>query len=726
MVKPHREMFTGVALAMSLSLLVFLLNFPIKGPMIQADEGSYLANAAAVAGYPNDLASSYHAGYSMLIAPAFLAGNTPRIVWLNVKILNAALYFLIVLGLWLLAKHINTTLDTRCKVVAVVAASLYPMWVVMAGYSFSQIAFVPVFIFVTLLLIKSVTVGIAAWLGLGIITGFLYWIHPTAGPTLIAVVMAMGYLAWRQSRYGHFIFLLLTIFIMVLIYQKGIVPCLHDRMTISGLSPSLHYPGISKLFLPLYSWAGLKNVIARMGGHIFYLSVGSVGLIWVGLLSLMTAAFKTSIIKKENSNSGLADQVLAIFLLFAFIGTLVLSVLFFSVCFFDKQAGQRLDHWMYGRYVEGVIAPILLVGVLSPSLRRVLIGILVASLGAALLATDLGNNYMHTAPFNASAFWQDFFLKKEGLWAWLVAGCALVGLVASLPRQLGLLIALMVFAFDNYLQIRWHIDASNNASKRWMAAAVVREQFPVGSCVGFDHSGINSYHRSVFWLDYGFQLFDYSLMRINFERWYNDNDCVWPLFSYSKDLDKYGFKVYPLIANPDGGPVLWVKDRQQFLDYLERLIINIGKLISFAKTENTYQYLSMGWSAPEPWGTWSDGDAAMIVMKLASEPAQDLVLALDGHAFVTAKHPHQEIDLKVNGHPLGTIHYDFPSSDEIRTVPIPKAFIADRLVKLEFGFKDAISPKELGLSQDPRRLGLGLVSLVLQEEEAFSKRPPSK
>jgi len=61
----------ALGLAVALALGAFLLNLPVKGPMIQADEGSYLANAAAIAGFPNDMASSYHAGYSFLIAPAF-------------------------------------------------------------------------------------------------------------------------------------------------------------------------------------------------------------------------------------------------------------------------------------------------------------------------------------------------------------------------------------------------------------------------------------------------------------------------------------------------------------------------------------------------------------------------------------------------------------------------------------------------------------------------------
>ena len=73
----NRENIEGFLLSALLAIFLFIVNLFIKGPMIQADEGSYLANAAALAGFHNDMASSYHAGYSLLIAPAFWFAHTP-------------------------------------------------------------------------------------------------------------------------------------------------------------------------------------------------------------------------------------------------------------------------------------------------------------------------------------------------------------------------------------------------------------------------------------------------------------------------------------------------------------------------------------------------------------------------------------------------------------------------------------------------------------------------
>src|SRR5437588_10572816 len=63
----------------------------ISGPAYLRDEIGYLANAAFLAGYRIDAASSFHAGYSLLIAPAFLLSE-PKLVWKAVLAINAILW----------------------------------------------------------------------------------------------------------------------------------------------------------------------------------------------------------------------------------------------------------------------------------------------------------------------------------------------------------------------------------------------------------------------------------------------------------------------------------------------------------------------------------------------------------------------------------------------------------------------------------------------------------
>jgi hypothetical protein len=79
------------------------------------------------------------------------------------------------------------------------------------------------------------------------------------------------------------------------------------------------------------------------------------------------------------------------------------------------------------------------------------------------------------------------------------------------------------------------------------------------------------------------------------------------------------------------------------------------KTVSFASKGEGEKYLLYGWSTPEKWGTWSDGDSSGISLKLAKNIDRDLVLRIHAHAFISEKHHKQEVAVLVNRHLLGTI-----------------------------------------------------------------------
>ncbi|MDD5175816.1 MAG: DUF6311 domain-containing protein [Sterolibacterium sp.] len=140
--------------------------------------------------------------------------------------------------------------------------------------------------------------------------------------------------------------------------------------------------------------------------------------------------------------------------------------------------------------------------------------------------------------------------------------------------------------------------------------------------------------------------------------------------------------------------------------------------IYFSSNGTGQKYKLLGWSAPENWGTWSDGDTASLLLDLSSRPKNDLELLIDGHAFLADKHPSQEVDILVNNHHAATLNYNQQHNSGVRVVKIPKVLALEKNGQLliKFNFKNAKSPAELGLSEDARRLGLGIVSLELRPE----------
>jgi hypothetical protein len=144
--------------------------------------------------------------------------------------------------------------------------------------------------------------------------------------------------------------------------------------------------------------------------------------------------------------------------------------------------------------------------------------------------------------------------------------------------------------------------------------------------------------------------------------------------------------------------------------------------IVFTAKGNSKDYVAGGWSSPEEWGTWTDGYSSAVVLQLATLPQTDMFLSIEGHVFVSRKHPMQEVEVVVNRRLLGRLTYTIDAAanwgyhlTRLRVVKIPQVLIAqnDGLLVIQFKLKNPKSPAELGLSGDVRRLGLGLVSLRL-------------
>mgnify|MGYP006167832319 FL=1 len=138
-----------------------------------------------------------------------------------------------------------------------------------------------------------------------------------------------------------------------------------------------------------------------------------------------------------------------------------------------------------------------------------------------------------------------------------------------------------------------------------------------------------------------------------------------------------------------------------------------------------HSFLVDGWSGPEPWGQWSEGEVARVVLNIAGQPRGDLELLLEGHAFlVPEKHPKQQVDVFLGDRKIGQLDYELPNdaNPSIKSITIPRDSLIHSTGKIEpwilltFRFKTIKSPADLGISTDSRKISLGLTSLSLHEK----------
>jgi len=111
-----------------------------------------------------------------------------------------------------------------------------------------------------------------------------------------------------------------------------------------------------------------------------------------------------------------------------------------------------------------------------------------------------------------------------------------------------------------------------------------------------------------------------------------------------------------------------------------------------------------GISGPEPWGRWTDGARAVLQFKKTLPSTFQLKLQTTG-----AFGPNAGIPILVRA---GSIQKEFTvtTPDQVILLDFEGVANAD---SIEFVIPKPTSPKELALSEDVRKLGLGLVSLTI-------------
>jgi len=138
----------------------------------------------------------------------------------------------------------------------------------------------------------------------------------------------------------------------------------------------------------------------------------------------------------------------------------------------------------------------------------------------------------------------------------------------------------------------------------------------------------------------------------------------------------------------------------------------LGRRLKFNQDE-VEPNLGRGWSAKEPGGRWTDGTEAELLFRLNQPVTSDLQLVIDGQGMVTEKHQ-QRLIIRVNGQTVAqmTLSHQSPSP---RPVTIPRTLVDETgILKVTISTPDAITPKELGINKDTRRLALAVKAVVIQ------------
>jgi hypothetical protein len=118
-----------------------------------------------------------------------------------------------------------------------------------------------------------------------------------------------------------------------------------------------------------------------------------------------------------------------------------------------------------------------------------------------------------------------------------------------------------------------------------------------------------------------------------------------------------------------------------------------------------------GWSGQEFWGVWTDGPRALIRFHPENYPVAVRWMELKARGFVHPRHPEQTVVISANGREVATLEFTPTTASRQERFPLPDDL--GQLETLEFRILHPQSPEALELGTDPRRLGIGIQSLVI-------------
>jgi hypothetical protein len=142
------------------------------------------------------------------------------------------------------------------------------------------------------------------------------------------------------------------------------------------------------------------------------------------------------------------------------------------------------------------------------------------------------------------------------------------------------------------------------------------------------------------------------------------------------------------------------------------ITLEAGKVVSFA--EDIAGGGENGWSLPDNGGTWSQADLAVLNLKYDEAWNNGIDLVLTMTSFVNAQNPNISATINANDEYVQEIKFDANNPSGEISLSITKEVLSksNGQVKISFNISNAAIPKELGTSQDERKLGIFLIQMV--------------
>lgn len=345
------------------ALFVFILNCwhfnRLNGIYVLHDEFGYWAIAAKMAGYDwsgmMETVPFYSYGYSFLLMPLFFIFHDMSAMYRAAIIMNALMQVGSFCLSFVCAKRFFTEDNKIQMAICCFIVSLYPANISNSHIGWSETLLY--FLFWILLYLMMVMFEKPSYCKLSaicIVTVYTYMVHQRTLAIVIAVVISLTYYFCREKKYKYIkvLFIWMAVLFVFQLWLKGyVINSIWGNVETESLGNdySSVIGSVKELLLSVNGLFLLVKSCIRKG---FYLCTASASVIF---LFCLTAGKKVYQYFKEKSSN--MEYYMFSFLILALLGVWGLC----SIAMASEGKG-RVDLGLYGRYMENIIGPYMLIG----------------------------------------------------------------------------------------------------------------------------------------------------------------------------------------------------------------------------------------------------------------------------------------------------------------------------------------------------------------------------
>lgn len=525
-----------------------MLNLGSGGPAYMSDEVGYLAKAATIAGSTVHLTTSWFGGYSFLISPAFMLSSNPFIEWYIILALNAAMWAGSAALLQYVLRQTHKQAGFGKIQLVTLGAMLYPSWISMSGYAFATSGFVLFFMATLASFIKSRGTDLR-WLTVSALcAGYLCWIHPLGFLFLGLFVAILTAQAVIKKRWLNLIAPTAGL-ITAASYILVVHPWLSRAMS-GSVGNTNHYTDGSTYDIlsqlpTLGFWLQAGGLLI---GFVFFTIIASFGLaVFAGIPIVKQAIEARREWKAIITDPARITPIISLLIIVGVIG--------FSAVSWGSQPFIRIDQWVYGRYTDMFILPLLGFGLMAAwKLKHALIAAAIVLVGGVALSafTNPENTlFAFNNKVNIQSLWPMHaasVIHAPYYWLWGIMGAAgilFVGLLGSGRRKALLPLLILPIAFTgagNYIYKQTVTTQHATVSSLY---AYIQQNYSRQDCIGF--TPVSDSHER-FNL-YSYYLHGYNIKKMSLEQW-QASGCTGPYLTY--DI---------AAANQSGLEIIGVEDK---------------------------------------------------------------------------------------------------------------------------------------------------------------------